>query len=77
MNVLRQYGEPEVDGIWQALTKRLAPGGLLVEGTCDELGRLATWVTLDADGPQTLTLAARLGTPRRDRRTSPSGCPRR
>jgi hypothetical protein len=61
MNVLRQYAEPEVGGIWQALTKRLAPGGLLVEGTCDELGRVATWVTLDAEGPQTLTLAARLG----------------
>jgi hypothetical protein len=61
MNVLRQYGEDEVAGVWAGLTQRLALGGLLVEGTCDELGRLATWVTLDAAGPQSLTLAARLG----------------
>ena len=61
MNVLRQYAEPEVAAVWQGLTARLAPEGLLVEGTCDELGRLASWVTLSADGPQTLTLAARLG----------------
>ena len=25
------------------MTAALAPGGVLVEGTCDELGRLATW----------------------------------
>jgi hypothetical protein len=60
MNVLRQYPETEVGQVWQGLTARLAPGGLLVEGTCDELGRLATWVTLDANGPVSLTLAARL-----------------
>jgi hypothetical protein len=39
---------------------RLAPGGLLLEGTCDEVGRRAAWVALDADGPRTLTLAAHL-----------------
>ena len=61
MNVLRQYPEAEVAGVWAGLCTRLAPYGLLVEGTCDELGRLATWVTLDAAGPRTLTLAARLG----------------
>ncbi|BEP12693.1 hypothetical protein acdb102_10040 [Acidothermaceae bacterium B102] len=61
MNVLRQYPEAEVADVWAGLAARLAPGGLLVEGTCDEVGRLATWVTLDAAGPQTLTLAARLG----------------
>ena len=55
-----QYPEQEVDHTWRTLTKGLAPGGLLVEGTCDELGRLAAWVTLDKDGPQTLTVAARL-----------------
>ncbi len=38
----------------------LGPGGLLVEGTCDELGRLAAWVLLDGDGPISLTLACRL-----------------
>ena len=38
----------------------LAPGGLLVEGTCDEIGRLAGWVLLDASGPVSLTLACRV-----------------
>jgi SAM-dependent methyltransferase len=61
MNVLRQYPEREVATVWAGLCRRLAPDGLLVEGTCDELGRLAGWVTLDGSGPQTLTLAARLG----------------
>ena len=28
---------------WRTMTAALAPGGLLVEGTCDELGRLASW----------------------------------
>ncbi|MFG2063224.1 class I SAM-dependent methyltransferase [Micromonospora sp. NPDC048871] len=61
-NVLRQYDEAEVAGAWARLTAGLAPGGLLVEGTCDELGRLASWVLLDATGPRSLTLAARLST---------------
>ncbi|PZF98188.1 class I SAM-dependent methyltransferase [Micromonospora endophytica] len=61
-NVLRQYDEGEVPDAWATLTARLAPGGLLVEGTCDELGRLGGWVLLDADGPRSLTLAARLST---------------
>jgi hypothetical protein len=38
----------------------LAPGGVIVEGTCDEIGRLAGWVLLDADGPRSLTLACRV-----------------
>ncbi|MFL6119563.1 class I SAM-dependent methyltransferase [Actinophytocola sp.] len=58
-NVLRQYAEAEVAGAWTTMTSRLAPGGLLVEGTCDELGRRCCWVTLDATGPSTLTLACR------------------
>ncbi|MEH0935933.1 class I SAM-dependent methyltransferase [Micromonospora psammae] len=61
-NVLRQYDESEVAAAWRTMTDRLAPGGLLVEGTCDELGRLGGWVLLDAAGPRTLTLAARLAT---------------
>ncbi len=60
-NVLRQYEEPEVADVWQALTARLAPNGLLIEGTCSENGRVATWVALDRQGPVSLTLAARLG----------------
>ncbi|MBY8873005.1 class I SAM-dependent methyltransferase [Micromonospora sp. PLK6-60] len=58
-NVLRQYDESEVAGAWRTMTERLAPGGLLVEGTCDELGRLGAWVLLDRTGPRTLTLAAK------------------
>ncbi|MBX7265075.1 class I SAM-dependent methyltransferase [Micromonospora sp. Llam7] len=61
-NVLRQYDESEVAGAWATVTAGLAPGGLLVEGTCDELGRLGGWVLLDAEGPRSLTLAARLAT---------------
>src|SRR5260370_17122918 len=34
-----------------------AGGGLIVDGTCDELGRRCCWVLLDADGPISLTLA--------------------
>ncbi len=59
-NVLRQYAEPDVAAAWRTMTSALAPGGVLVEGTCDELGRLATWVCLDETGPLTLTLSARL-----------------
>jgi hypothetical protein len=62
LNVLRQYDESEVAGAWRTMAGALAPGGLLVEGTCDELGRLAAWVAVDADGPRSLTLAARLAT---------------
>jgi hypothetical protein len=56
LNVLRQYDETEVAAAWESMTSRLAPGGLVVEGTCDELGRLGSWVTLDRTGPVALTL---------------------
>ena len=59
-NVLRQYDETDVPAAWHRMTSSLAPGGLLLEGTCDEIGRLAGWVLLDATGPRTLTLAADL-----------------
>jgi hypothetical protein len=39
------------------MTTRLAPGGLVIDGTCDELGRRCCWVLLDASGPVSLTLA--------------------
>lgn len=45
-NVLRQYQVVEVRPAWETMLARLAPGGILVEGTCDEIGRLAGWVTL-------------------------------
>ncbi|WP_435243545.1 class I SAM-dependent methyltransferase [Streptomyces cucumeris] len=60
-NVLRQYEEAEVAEVWRRLCARLAPGGLLVEGTCDEIGRRHVWVALTPDGPRTVTFAARLG----------------
>ena len=56
-NVLRQYGEEEVAAAWRTMT---ATGALLVEGTCDELGRIATWVVVADGTPRTLTLSARL-----------------
>jgi len=59
-NVLRQYDEIAAAQAWATLSAALAPGGLLVEGTCDEVGRLACWVALDATGPRTLTVAARV-----------------
>jgi hypothetical protein len=60
-NVLRQYDESEVRAVWTRLCARLAPGGLLVEGTCDEIGRRHVWVALGPEGPRTVTFAARLG----------------
>ncbi|GAA2231978.1 MULTISPECIES: class I SAM-dependent methyltransferase [Kitasatospora] len=60
-NVLRQYEESAVAAVWERLRERLAPGGLLVEGTCDEIGRRHVWVALGPDGPRTVTFAARLG----------------
>ena len=59
-NVLRQYSEDEVADAWALMCTRLAPGGLLIEGTCDEIGRLASWVALGAAGPQTFTVSLRL-----------------
>jgi len=56
-NVLRQYDVSEVPAAWAQLTDRLAPGGLVVDGTCDELGRRCCWVLLDVTGPISLTLA--------------------
>ncbi|MGA9873464.1 MAG: class I SAM-dependent methyltransferase [Rhodococcus sp. (in: high G+C Gram-positive bacteria)] len=56
-NVLRQYPEDAVAGAWARILSGLAPGGLLVDGTCDELGRRCAWVLLDASGPLSLTLA--------------------
>lgn len=62
LNVLRQYEPAAAAEAWRTLTSQLAAGGFLVEGTCDEIGRRAAWVTLTSDGPQVLTLAAHLPT---------------
>ncbi|MEU5834320.1 class I SAM-dependent methyltransferase [Streptomyces diacarni] len=61
-NVLRQYPEADVAPAWARLCARLAPDGLLVEGTCDEIGRRHVWVALGPEGPRTVTFAARLAT---------------
>jgi SAM-dependent methyltransferase len=59
-NVLRQYDESEVFGAWELLRSRLSPGGIIIDGTCDEIGRVATWVSLGVDGPESFTIALRL-----------------
>lgn len=61
MNVLRQYDEADVAQAWRTMTSRLAPEGLLVEGTCDEIGRIASWIDVDAGGgPRRFTISLRL-----------------
>ena len=60
MNVLRQYDESEVASNWERMLARLQPGGALVEGTCNETGRVCSWVTLSTSGPQLLTVSLRL-----------------
>lgn len=59
-NVLRQYDEADVADAWARMQARLSQNGLLVEGTCDEIGRLSTWITLDREGPISLTISLRL-----------------
>ncbi|WP_033436588.1 methylase [Saccharothrix sp. NRRL B-16314] len=56
-NVLRQYTEEQAAEAWDTMVGRLAPGGVLVEGTCDEIGRRCSWVALTAEGPRTFTLS--------------------
>jgi hypothetical protein len=60
LNVLRQYDESEVGAAWHRMLARLQPGGALIEGTCNEVGRVCSWVTLTAAGPQTFTVSLRL-----------------
>jgi hypothetical protein len=62
-NVLRQYQEADVRASWRLMSSRLAPEGFLVDGTCDEIGRRSTWVSLraGADVPSTFSMAAHIG----------------
>lgn len=60
-NVLRQYEEADVRDIWGLVQGRLAPGGLFIDGTCDEIGRRVAWVALDAGRPLSLSLSLRFG----------------
>jgi hypothetical protein len=58
LNVLRQYDETAAAEAWLTMREGLQDNGILLEGTCDEVGRRAAWVTLTRGGPQALTLAA-------------------
>lgn len=61
MNVLRQYDETDVAGAWRTMAARLAPDGLLIEGTCDEIGRVASWIDVDRHAtPLRFTISLRL-----------------
>lgn len=60
-NVLRQYAEEEYEAHWDEVCSRLAPGGVLIDGTCDEIGRRATWAAVEAHGPVSLSLSLRFG----------------
>ncbi|WP_374121482.1 class I SAM-dependent methyltransferase [Arthrobacter sp. SLBN-112] len=60
-NVLRQYEEADVPGIWRLVQDRLAPGGLFIDGTCDEVGRRVAWVALDRERPLSLSISVRFG----------------
>ncbi|WP_150307973.1 class I SAM-dependent methyltransferase [Planctomonas psychrotolerans] len=59
-NVLRQYDESEVAPAWRLMLRRLHPDGVLIDGTCNEIGRVASWVAVTATGPASLTIALRL-----------------
>ena len=60
LNVLRQYSESEVLSAWSLMQSRLSKEGLIIEGTCDEIGRVASWITLDKTKPITFTISLRL-----------------
>ena len=60
LNVLRQYSESEVLSAWGLMQSRLSNHGLIIEGTSDEIGRVASWITLDKTKPLTFTISLRL-----------------
>lgn len=62
-NVLRQYEESQVTNAWSQMTQRLAPNGFLIEGTCDEIGRRSTWVSVRAGQsvPESFTMSVHVG----------------
>ncbi len=60
-NVLRQYEEADVAGIWRLVQDRLSADGLFIDGTCDEIGRRVTWVALDRSRPLSLSVSVRFG----------------
>lgn len=65
LNVLRQYDESDVVPAWNLMSSRLDERGLLIDGTCDEIGRRAVWVAIrpDAEGKavvQSLSMSVHL-----------------
>lgn len=60
LNVLRQYSEAEVQAAWSQMQSRLSENGLLIEGTSDEIGRVASWITLTKNEPVSFTISLRL-----------------
>lgn len=61
-NVLRQYPAEDVGTAWRLMAARLAPGGWLVDGTCDEVGRLTAMISIDERAqPVWFTISCRLG----------------
>ncbi len=65
LNVLRQYEELEVLPAWEKMGKNLISGGLIVDGTCDEIGRRSVWVAIrkQPNGelkPESLTISTHL-----------------
>jgi hypothetical protein len=55
-----QFREGGFEDAWAEMSKHLHPLGAIVDGTCDELGSLATWVEIPKSRPQSLTLSVRL-----------------
>lgn len=60
-NVLRQYDERDVRPAWDLMVSRLNQDGVLVEGTCNEIGRVSSWITITYDGPKLFTVSLHLG----------------
>lgn len=59
-NVLRQYSEAEVAEAWRMMSASVRPGGVVIEGTCDEIGRVSSWIDLVDGEPSRLTISLRL-----------------
>lgn len=68
-NVWRQYPVEEVASGWTRVAALLTAGGILVDATCDEIGRLATWLAVPSEpsgpaagspAPVSLTVSMRL-----------------
>jgi len=60
-NVLRQYDERDVKAAWDLMVSRLNDDGVLVEGTCNEIGRIGSWITITKQGPKLFTISLHLG----------------